>query len=298
MANIAFIGFGEVSYCISKGLRKDFPGQHVIRATDVMLGSGKPYEKLLSERAEECGVSLFQNPREAVENADIVFLAVQGAYAREAGLSVLGVVGRDSVFIDLTTASPYDKRALEEAFHDKGILYADSAMLGPLPVYMHKVPMLISGNGAERAKELMSSLNMDVTTVEGDAGTASKIKLVRSVFMKGLQALIVETFLFARKAHVEQTILDSISKTINAVPFQDTVKRMITADTIHAERRAHEIGDSIAIMKDTGVVPIMAAAGEARLLASAALGTREELGGNAPASMEEVFSIWEEKSYS
>lgn len=298
LVNIAFIGFGEVSFCIAKGLRKDFPGQHHITATDTMIGSGKPYEKLLWERASEAGVSLFPHAGEAAENADIVFLAVPGAYAKEAGMNALDVIGGNSVFIDLTTASPYDKLALEKAFSDRGVLYADSAMLGPLPVYMHKVPMLISGRGAERSLELMSALNMDVTLVEGEAGTASKIKLIRSVFMKGLQALLVETFLFARKERVEQTILDSISKTMNAVPFQDTVRRMVTADTIHAGRRAHEVGDSIALMGEIGINPLVASASEARLLASAALGTREELGGKAPASLEEVFSIWDEKSYS
>lgn len=298
MANIAFIGFGEVAYCISKGLREDFSDSINIAATDIMIGSGKPYEKLIFERAKEVGATLFPDFGGAVKNADVVFSAVQGAHALEAGMQALDKMSGGAIFIDLTTANPYDKQKLEEIFSERGILFTDAAMLGPLPVYKHKVPMLLSGCGAERSIEIMTNWHMDVTFAEGPAGTASKIKLVRSVFMKGIQALLVETFLFARKVGVERTILDSISTTLNAMPFEATVKRMITADPIHAERRAHEVGDSILLMKEIGIQPIVASAAEARLLASAALGTREELGGKSPADIEAVLTLWEGKRYS
>jgi 3-hydroxyisobutyrate dehydrogenase-like beta-hydroxyacid dehydrogenase len=293
----AFIGFGEVAYSISKGLRDDFGGKIVITAYDTILGNGKPIEKTVRERAEEAGVCLTSSLEEAVKNADVVFCAVQGAYSLEAGKSARKFIKDGAIYIDLTTANPTHKRVLGKAFEEKGIDFVDAAMLGALPVFLHRVPMLISGTGADRAEPIMREYNMDVTLVEGPAGEASKIKLTRSVFMKGLQALLVETFLFARKAGVENIVMDSITKSMDKGPFKVMAERLITADLIHAERRAHEVADSILVMEDLGISPIMANATVQRLKASAALGYREELGGKAPEGLGEAYSLWEKKEY-
>lgn len=293
----AFIGFGEVSHSISKGLRGDFPEKISITAYDAVLGSGKPLEKTVRDRAAEVGVSLVDSLEKAVADADVVFCAVQGAYSLEVGEAARGFLKNGALYIDLTTANPKHKLALEQSFAARGIDFVDAAMLGPLPLYLHKVPMLISGTGADRAEKIMRECNMDVTPVTGSAGEASKIKLTRSVFMKGLQALLVETFLFARKAGVEDVVLDSLAATMGKASFTDTLKRLVTADLVHAERRAHEVADSALVMKDLGITPIVAAAVERRLLASAALGYREELGGKAPSDLSEVYALWEKKHY-
>lgn len=293
----AFIGFGEVSYCISKGLRADFPGEIDISAYDVILGGGKPIEQTVRERAAEAGVALADSLDAAIKDADVVFCAVQGAYSLEVGNAARAFLKPGAVYVDLTTANPSHKRALEKSFLEKRIDFVDAAMLGPLPLYLHKVPMLVSGSGLGKAERIMRECNMDVTPVAGPAGEASKIKLTRSVFMKGLQALLVETLLFARKAGVEDVVLDSISATMGKTSFRNTVKRLVTADLVHAERRAHEVSDSALVMKELGISPIMTSAAERRLMASAALGCREELGGKAPADLGETYALWEKKGY-
>lgn len=294
----AFIGFGEVSYSISKGFRQDFGDAMSLCAYDAVLGSGKSIEKTIRARANEVGAVLANSLASAVKDADVVFCAVQGAYSLEVGRSALEHVKSGAVYIDLTTANPSHKLALEQSFAEKGVGFADAAMLGPLPLYLHKVPMLVSGSGAAVAEKIMREHNMSVTMVNGPAGEASKIKLTRSVFMKGLQALLVETFLFARKAGVEDIVLDSVAETLGKSNFADTVKRLVAADVIHAERRAHEVSDSVSCMKELGVAPIMANAIVQRLKASAALGYREELGGNVPADLASVYALWEKKEYS
>jgi 3-hydroxyisobutyrate dehydrogenase-like beta-hydroxyacid dehydrogenase len=295
---IAFIGFGEVGYNISKGLREDF-GQSVgISAYDVAVGSGKQYEKTLLDRMSEQCVTLSDDPKCAVADAEIVFSAVQAVYALDVGKNARDFMKADALYIDLTTSNPKNKLALESFFAEKDMLFVDSAMMGPLPVYKHKVPMLISGSGAQTAGKFLKNLHMEAKLVEGPAGTASKIKLVRSVFMKGLQALLVETFLFARKEGIENVILNSISETMDKCDFRSTAARLITADPIHSERRAHEISDSINVMKDSGIRPIVSSAIESRLSESAALGLREELKAKVPDDMWEVFELWDKKSYS
>ncbi|CAK7051665.1 MAG: hypothetical protein DELT_01070 [Desulfovibrio sp.] len=294
---IAFIGFGEVAYCISKGLREELATPPAVSGYDVAFGSGTAYEATLKSRAAEVGATLHTTVADAVKGADVVFSAVQGGYALDAGKSARDALKKGALYIDLTTANPKHKLELEKYFAEKGIGFVDSAMLGPLPLYKHKVPMLISGSGVKEAESVMRDLNMKVTSVAGEAGSASKIKLIRSVYMKGLQALLVETFLFAHKAGVEDVVLDSISGTMSATPFPDTVKRLVTADLIHAERRAHEVEESIDVMKDMGVAPLVSAAVVKRLQASAALGYREELGGKAPGALDDVFALWDKKNY-
>lgn len=294
---IAFIGFGEVAYCISKGLREDLADPPAISGYDIALGSGSAYEATLKSRAAEVGATLFSSVADAVQGADIVFSAVQGGYAVDAGKSARDRMKKGALYIDLTTANPDHKLELEKHFAEKGISFVDSAMLGPLPIYKHKVPMLISGSGTKEAESAMRAMHMDVTPVAGAAGSASKIKLIRSVYMKGLQALLVETFVFAHKAGVESMVLDSISGTMSATSFPETVKRLVAADLIHAERRAHEVEESIGVMKDMGIAPTVSTAVVKRLKASASLGYREELGGKAPGSLDEVFALWDKKNY-
>lgn len=294
---IAFIGFGEVAYYISKGLREDFADPPAIAGYDIAFGSGNAYEATLKSRAAEVGATLFASVADAIKDADIVFSAVQGSYAVDAGKNARDHMKNGALYVDLTTANPKHKLKLEKYFSEKNILFVDSAMLGPLPVYKHKVPMLLSGSGVEKAEVAMRAMHMNVTPVTGEAGSASKIKLIRSVYMKGLQALLVETFVFAHKAGVESVVLDSISGTMSATTFPDTVKRLVCADLVHAERRAHEVEESIGVMRDMGISPLVSIAVVERLQASAALGYREELGGKAPASLEEVFSLWDKKSY-
>lgn len=295
--SFAFIGFGEVAHSISKGLRHDFAEKIALTAYDAVLGSGKPIEGTIRERAKEAGVTLADSLEAAIKDADVVFCAVQGAYSLEVGGSAREFVKNGAIYIDLTTANPAHKLALEKTFEEKGLAFVDAAMLGPLPLFLHKVPMLISGTNADRAKTIMQKCNMDVTLVEGPAGEASKIKLTRSVFMKGLQALLVETFLFARKAGVEGIVMDSIAESMDKGTFKVMAERMICADLIHAERRAHEVSDSILVMNDLGINPLMTSATVRRLEATAALGYREELMGKAPKSLDEAYSLWEKKRY-
>lgn len=294
---IAFIGFGEVAYHISRGLREDFASPPAIMGYDIALGSGSVYEATLKSRAAEVCATLFSGVAEAVKDADIVFSAVQGGYAVDAGKSARDHMKNGALYIDLTTANPKYKLELEKYFSETGIGFVDAAMLGPLPIYKHKVPMLISGNSVGKAEPVMRAMHMDVTPVAGEAGSASKIKLIRSVYMKGLQALLVETFLFAHKAGVESVVLDSISGTMSSSSFAETVKRLVCADLIHAERRAHEVEESMDVMRDMGISPLVSAAVVERLKASAALGYREKLGGNAPKSLDEAFTLWDMKNY-
>lgn len=291
---MGFLGFGEVGYYMSKGLKQNGFGR--IAAFDKGHAEGGPFAATIASRAEEAGVDLLPSMADLLKQSDVVISALPAKYTMDAAREALGYEIAAHLFVDVSTAKPEVKKELEQLFAKKGIDFADGAMLGPLPTYGHTVPILASGKGAASWAEMMNPWGMKIELTEGAAGTASSIKLIRSVFMKGLEALLVETFLFAKKSGAEELVLNSISETLK-VPFRDTAKRMIAADLVHAERRSFEVGESIELMKDIGVEPIMAGAIVRRLQKSASLGTREELGGVPPKSLPEVYEIWNKKNY-
>ncbi|HPF84828.1 MAG TPA: DUF1932 domain-containing protein [Aminivibrio sp.] len=291
---LGFLGFGEVGYYMAKGLKTAGFGRIV--AFDKAAADGGPFARTIGSRAEEAGVELVSSLQDMLGLAEVVVSALPAKYSLSAAREAAGYTTAARLFVDVSTAKPSEKREMEGLFAGKGILFADGAMLGPLPTYGHTVPILASGSGAAQWAEMMTPFGMKIDLAEGPAGAASSIKLVRSVFMKGLEALLVETFLFAKKSGAEEIVLESLAETLN-VPFQNTARRMIAADLVHAERRAFEVGESVELMKDLGIEPIMAEAVIRRLKKSAALGTREELGGVPPKSLPEVYEIWRTKGH-
>lgn len=290
--SIGFLGFGEVGYFMSKGLRKE--GLTTMLAFDNAYLAGGVVADSISFRAQENNVKLCHALEEMLTKVNIVIAAVPAKFAFSAAEATLKFKSKIRLYADVSTAKPSVKKQMEALFAAQDIKFVDSAMLGPLPNYHHKVPILASGEGAENWRAIMTPWGMKIQTIAGPAGTASSIKLIRSVFMKGLEALLVETFLFARKCGAEKIVLESLAETLKP-PFQHTANRMMAADLVHSERRVFEVSESVELMNDIGVEPIMAQAVIGRLKKSAALGMREDLGGIPPETLAEVYEFWDSR---
>ncbi|MCR5346395.1 MAG: DUF1932 domain-containing protein [Fretibacterium sp.] len=286
---------------MGKGLRGE--GFEVIRAYDVALDKEGPYRDTVLKRCEDAEITAVFSAKELVENSDVVVIAVPARFTASTAKGLLPFAKKGQLFVDVTTALPDIKTKQAEAFAKVGAEYIDSAMLGSLMLMGHKVPILASGKGSRRWHDLMTPFNMKIGLVDQEApdntpvGEASRIKLVRSVFMKGIEALIVETMLFARKCGIEDKILDSITGSMDKESFRNMALRMAGADLIHSERRSFEVGESMELMKDVGMEPIVAAAVKERLAHSAALGLNEELHGIVPKDFESIYGLWEKKQY-
>ena len=294
---LGYIGFGEAAYNMGKGLKKE--GFEDIRAFDVALNMGGPAKEVFLNRAKDAGVTVANSAQEVVENCEVVVLCVPAKFTGATADGLLPWAKPGQLFVDTTTALPHIKEAEAAKFAEKGAKYVDSAMLGSLVVSAHKVPMLASGDGAEEWKERMTSFAMKISLVGPGSkpGEASRIKLARSVFMKGIEALIVETFLFARKMGIEENILASVTNSLDKESFKDMAARMAGADLVHSERRAFEVGEAMELMHEVGIEPLIAAGAKKRLEKSASLGLNKELGGKAPKTFEEVYALWEKKNY-
>lgn len=288
---VAFIGFGEVGYEMSRGLRD--AGLKNITAYDPAQNH-PVFSKILRERVQAAGVELMATAQQAMEKAEIVITAVTSDKALEVSRQVRPFLRAGIMYVDVAASSPQVKRDIWETIRDSGASFVDAAMMGPLALYQQKVPILASGTGAKRFLELMTPYGMAIEYVSEAPGEATGIKLVRSIFMKGLAALELEMLEAACRMKVDHLVLDSLAVTMDSLSFKKQLNRLITGTSVHAERRAHEMENVIEMLESVGVAPSMSRATYDRLHWLAGKGLREKFGGKPPAKWEEVIQACEQ----
>ncbi len=247
---IGFIGFGEAAFCICSGLRRE--GIEGIVAYDT-LATHEAFGPTVRQRAEEAGVTLRDSVKAVAEQADILFAAVPSSYTLEVCKSVLPYLRKGQIYADVSASTPKTKQEIWALLAPTGVLFADAAMLGSLPQDQHRVPITASGNGAKALYDAMTPFGMRITCVEGGAGAASAIKLVRSIYMKGMAALMYEMLQAADAYSVTDDVVSSIATSMDGIAFTDHLKRLVTSTAIHAKRRAAELKGSLQLMDESGL---------------------------------------------
>ncbi|HKP18657.1 MAG TPA: DUF1932 domain-containing protein [Gaiellaceae bacterium] len=236
--------------------------------TVALLGLGEAGSRLAADLAEagvevrgydpvvEGGVA---DPAEAVAGADVVLSVNSAQAALGAARSALPALGANSLYADLNTAAPALKRELGELVGER---FADVALLGPIPERGLRGPVLASGPGAQRFADAFAPLGMPVEVVSARSGDAAAMKLVRSVFMKGLGASVVESLEAAQAAgHAEW-----LEEEIAAVIGRPLLDRLVEGSRKHAARRVDEMEAARDLLLELGVEPRIASA-SAELLA-------------------------------
>jgi 3-hydroxyisobutyrate dehydrogenase-like beta-hydroxyacid dehydrogenase len=198
----------------------------------------------------------------AVRNADVVLSINTAAVARAVATDVAQELRSDALYADLNTASPQLKRELAEALP---VQFADVALIGAVPSKGLATPVLVSGAGAERFAEAFVPLGMPVDVVSLQPGDAAGLKLLRSVFMKGIAAAAIESLEAAKSAGVEARLHADIA----AVIGEPLLERLLTGSRRHAARRVDEMKAAAAYLEELGIEPHVseAAAAWLRLLA-------------------------------
>ena len=294
MVSLGFVGFGEAAYYLTEGLREE--GLEKIFVFDVVLSArseGQLYNQAI-ERVKKTGAVVRQSPADLADSADILVLAVPAQFTESAAGDLIPHLKAGQLLVDVTTAAPLVKKQLGEDCSYRKIMFADSPMLGPLIVDRHKVPIITCGSGAQRWHDEMRPFGMSIEVIEGSPGTATQIKLARSIFTKGFEALLVETFMFARKCGVESIVMDSIGKTLDKATFEQSANRYMASDLFHAARKAHEMKDAIDIMRSMGMTPMVGEGVVARMQHIADLDCGAKLKGIRPQSLTEICAAWED----
>ena len=286
--HIAFIGFGEAGQTISRGLVAE-KAKPAIRAYDILFG--KPAGAPLEAAARSLGVEIARDHVEAVRGADLVFLAVTASSSLEAARSCLPGLAKGQLFLDVNSVSP--KRKIETAalVAPTGAAYADVAVMAPAAPYLHKVPCLVGGPGAAALVPRAAALGMKMEFVSGEVGQACAIKMFRSVVVKGLEALLVESMTASAEYGVEDRVLASLKETWPGIDWQKLAGYMIERVVSHGKRRAAEMREVSETLESIGMEPVMAAATAARQQWIADLGVKERLQGRKTEDRAELVKL-------
>jgi 3-hydroxyisobutyrate dehydrogenase-like beta-hydroxyacid dehydrogenase len=205
----------------------------------------------------------------ALGECDLVFSAVTADQTLAAAHSVAVRPLNHSLFIDLNSAAPAVKIECAGVVAAAGGRYVEAAVMTSVPPHGIRVPMLLGGPHAPQAEQLLGALGFAARTVSAELGIASAIKLCRSVVIKGLESLIVESFTAARVFGVETQVLESLSETFPQLDWERQGDHVFARMILHGRRRAEEMRASAAMIESAGVGGTMAEAAARRQQAMA-----------------------------
>lgn len=284
------VGFGEIGSTVAAGLRQ--AGLASVAAYDLHAFDG-PFAGLIQSRAAAAGVTLLRSPRELAAAAEVIFGATPGVASVDSAAGFAPHLTAAHVFVDFASATPRIKQAVAAHLAASGALVGDGSIEGT-PLQGHAMPMLSSGPAGERIRDLLNPWGMRVEFVGEALGTASGIKILRSVLLKGIEALHDEMLLAARHYGIADRVLASAAKTL-ARPWNDTVQSLLPSGAIHAKRRAEELEMSAEAVRDAGIAPTMAQAIAQRLRWKESLGLKAHFDGIVPATLDEVLQAIEQR---
>lgn len=287
---LGFIGFGGAGYGLAKGLGG--AGLEEIHFHDRMQET-QPFADVIRRHAAEIGSIQATTLGELLSRVEIVISCVTGAMAVSVAEEAAPFLCGKHLYVDVNTASPKVKETAAAVVEKTGAAFVDAAMMGAIPAFLHRVPILASGNGASRFLEAMLPYGMNISVIGAKPGQASAIKMFRSIFMKGLLSLFLETLTATHRYGVDEKVLGSIAESLDGVPFLETARLQMTKGAVNAERMAHEMEEVIATLEEMGVPTVMSRAAREKLLWCADFGLRERFGGELPTTLTEVLQAME-----
>jgi 3-hydroxyisobutyrate dehydrogenase-like beta-hydroxyacid dehydrogenase len=237
---VAVLGLGEAGSAIARDLA---PGADV-RAYDPAVP------------VPPAGVAPAGSAAAAVADAAVVLAVTPARHAATALGSVVDDLARGAVYADLATASPGEKRALAGPAAAAGALFADVALMGVVSRSGGATPALASGPGARRLAALVNPLGMQLTVVGDEPGAAATRKLLRSVLLKGLAAVLIEALRGAHAAGVADWFWAHATDELQAAD-RALAHRLVEGTGVHAARRLDETEAAIAMLRELGEEPHM-----------------------------------------
>ncbi len=257
---LCFIGFGEAGQAIAAGLRD--AGLESIAAWDILFPAAEGSS--LKQAGERIGARLASSAADAARGADIVISAVTAASSLEAARSVEPHLTGNPYFLDINSVSPGRKKDTEALLGAKA-RYVDVAILAPIHPARHQTPLLLAGPHAAAVMPLLiDELEMRGAIAGDEVGQAAGLKMIRSVMIKGIEALTLECFLAARRAGIVDEVAASLKNNYPTLDWPKVIEYNVERMASHGIRRADEMDQVTETLRELGIDPLMASATSAR----------------------------------
>ncbi len=285
---IGIVGFGEIGSTLGRGLRA--AGLDSVVSYDKYAFDG-PFRELIQRRASESGVELLTSPEELAHRADCIIGSTPGSASVESAGALAAHLVPQHLVVDIASATPQVKQHVAERLSGSGAAFVDGSIVGT-PRDGIGMSILLAGASAEHVQSSLVPWGMRLEVVSDRIGDASAIKILRSVVMKGLEALLLECMLGAQRYGLDDAVIASLEKSLSK-PFSSTVNGMLTSNAIHAARRSEEAAMSAETLENVGLDPFVTRAVAARLRWVADLGIKEHFGGIVPKTFAEALAAIE-----
>ncbi len=248
---VGFIGFGEAGRAFQRSLAGHDSSLSFV-GYDLLLDSEGPEGDCRAAMAH-AGVEVADTPEAMVRDADWIISAVTADQSRNAAQSVAPFVRPGQVFFDINSVSPNTKRASAKLVAAGGAGYIDMAVMAPVHPREHRTPVLIAGAVDGQTAERLRALDFQYEVVGDEVGGATAVKMVRSLFVKGLEALTVETLLAANASGCLPEIRDSLAKSYAGLGWPDFAHYEFERVLKHGIRRAAEMRECAVTLDELGL---------------------------------------------
>ncbi|KUF11137.1 DUF1932 domain-containing protein [Pseudoponticoccus marisrubri] len=254
---IAFIGLGEAASAFITGWGPERAGQ--ITAFDRKTADPATAEEI-TDRAASLGVTACASPAEALAGAELVFSTVTADQAIAAAEACAPHLPEGAQWCDLNSCAPASKVHAAGLITRAGGRYLDVAVMAPVHPRLNMVPCLVSGPEARAMAPVLDGLPMALRVVGDAVGRASSIKMVRSIMVKGLEALTAECTLAAQAAGVADEVFPSLAAASPPIDVPARAAYNFERSLRHGARRAAEMDEVARMLRDLGLPDAMARA--------------------------------------
>jgi 3-hydroxyisobutyrate dehydrogenase-like beta-hydroxyacid dehydrogenase len=245
---LGLLGYGEAANRLARDFKQ--AGFTSILAYSRSGAKAQPGDPL-HQRAQAAGVTLVKTVGTLAKKTDIIIAMTPGKSALPALKKIRKYLRPDHLYVDASSNSAHN---MEQAavLVGNAAKFVDASIMGPVDLMGIKVPFVASGPHATAFRDLMVPHGMVINVVGANPGDASAMKLIRSVLMKGLAALLLETMEAARRRNILDEVIEDSSVTFNDIPFQKIIKRYVGGTAVHCERRIHEMKECLELLHEMG----------------------------------------------
>lgn len=249
--SIGLVGYGEVGRILAEDLRAR--GVEDILAYDIKFGTAD--DAPLLGHAAQYGVRPMTGHAFLARAADLVISAVTADQTLAVAVSSAPTLKPGAWFLDFNSASPGAKIKAAGIVDAAGGRYVEGAVMTSIPPYRSRVPLLLGGAGAAELAPLLNVLGFEGKVASEKLGVASATKMCRSVMIKGLEAMVIESFTAARAYGVEDQVVASLYETFPGIDWEKQGAYFFQRVIEHGRRRSEEVREVAATVREAGLVP-------------------------------------------
>jgi len=249
---IGFIGFGEVGYTFSRAMNK--AGAEVT-VYDVLLDDPNRADDI-RQRTTETGGKV-GTLEEVVKNNDYILSTVITQAAKNVAQTVAPMLKPGQIYVDLNSTCPSVKVEIGRIIEAAGADFVEGAILGAVGATGAKTRIFTAGEKRQEIADLFNRMGMNVQPYCRQIGKASMFKMLRSIFSKGVEALLLEMLVAAKRADIETDLWEDITRFMTAKPFDKIGDNWMRSHAVAHERRYYEMLQVVETMKELNIEPVM-----------------------------------------